>query len=146
MTVKRCPENVKITRRYVQFLKEAKGRDPASIDTVEKAIERYDEYHRRKDWRRFNIEQPLAFKTHLSEQTNARTGQPLSEATIVATLGALKAFSLAGGPTRIPDQNPLLGCRVFQPARQSGPYGDGPPPSARRNPCANPAGARGNAR
>ena len=94
MTLKRCPENVKITRRYVQFLKEAKGRDQASIDTVEKAIERYDEYHRRKDWRKFNIEQPLAFKAYLSEQTNARTGQPLSASTIVSTLGALKAFFL----------------------------------------------------
>lgn len=94
MTVKRCPANEKIKRRYLQFLKDAKGRDEASIDMVAKAIERYDEYHRRKDWRKFNIEQPRAFKAHLSEETNVRTGQPLSASTIVSTLGALKAFFL----------------------------------------------------
>lgn len=94
MTAKRCPANEKIKRCYLQFLKDAKGRDEASIDTVAKAIERYDEYHRRKDWRKFNVEQPRAFKAHLSEQTSVRTGLPLSASTIVSTLGALKAFFL----------------------------------------------------
>lgn len=94
MTAKRTPENEKIKRRYLLFLKEAKGRDEASIDGVAKAIERFDSYNKRQDFRKFHIEQARGFKAHLSEQKNVRTGAPLSASTISATLGALKAFFL----------------------------------------------------
>ena len=38
--LKRNPENERIKRRYLIFLKEAKGRDEASIDGVASAIDR----------------------------------------------------------------------------------------------------------
>jgi hypothetical protein len=53
MTVKRNPANERIKRRYLQFLSDVKGRHEASLDAVAKAIERFDEYNRRRDLKSF---------------------------------------------------------------------------------------------
>jgi integrase len=92
MTTKRTPENEQVKRRYLQFLREAKGRDENSIDQVAKAIERFDDYNRRRDFAKFHVEQARGFKAHLMAQRNIRTGEPLSASTIASTLGMLKAF------------------------------------------------------
>lgn len=100
MTTKRTPANERIKRRHLQYLRDARGRDEASLDAVAKAIERFDEYNRRRDFAKFHIEQARGFKAHLVEQRNVRTGQPLSASTVNSTLGILKAFFLwlAGEP------------------------------------------------
>ncbi|WP_159729836.1 site-specific integrase [Methylosinus sp. Ce-a6] len=100
MTAKRSPANERMKRAYLHFLKDAKGRDEASLDAVAKAIERFDEYNRRRDFKKFHIEQARAFKAHLAEQRNARTRAPLSASTVCSTLAALKAFFkwLSGEP------------------------------------------------
>jgi integrase len=92
LTVKRTPANERVKRRYLQFLSDVKGRDETSLDAAGKAMERFDEYNRRRDFKKFHIEQARAFKAHLVEQRNARTGEPLSASTIHSTLGILKAF------------------------------------------------------
>lgn len=92
MTAKRTPENERIKRRYLQFLKEVKGRDEASLDAVAKALERFDFDNRRRDFRKFHVEQAMAFKAHLADQVNIRTGAPLSASTVNSTLAALKSF------------------------------------------------------
>ncbi len=94
MTPKRSPGNERTKRRYLQFLADAKGRDIASLDGVAKALERFDDYNRRRDLKKFHIEQARGFKAHLMEQRNARTGAPLSASTIYSTLGILKTFIL----------------------------------------------------
>jgi integrase len=90
--MKRPPENERMKRQYLQFLSDVKGRDEASLDAVAKAIERFDDYNRRKDFKKFHIEQARGFKAHLMEQTNVKTGAPLSASTIKSTLAILKAF------------------------------------------------------
>jgi len=50
MTVKRTPRNEKAKRAYLIFLRDAKGRDEKSIDQVAAAIDRFDEYNRRRDF------------------------------------------------------------------------------------------------
>jgi integrase len=92
MTAKRHSENERMKRHYLHFLAEVKGRDEASLDAVTKAIERFDDYNRRKDFKKFHIEQARGFKAHLMEQTNVRTGAALSASTIKSTLANLKAF------------------------------------------------------
>ena len=62
------------------------------IDAAASAIERFEEYVKRREFRSFHIEQARGFKAHLSAATNARTGEPLSASTVHATLAALKAF------------------------------------------------------
>jgi integrase len=92
MSAKRHPRNERVKRRYLQFLREAKGRDEASIDAVAKALERFDSFNRYRDLRKFHIEQAQAFKANLAEQRNVRNGKPLAASTIHSTLRALKAF------------------------------------------------------
>jgi integrase len=101
MNVKRNPANERAKRAYLQWLGGSQGRDQASLDAVAKALERFDEYNRRRDFAKFHFEQALGFKARLCEQSNARTGAPLSASTIKSTLAALKAFFiwLSGEPT-----------------------------------------------
>jgi integrase len=89
---KRNAANERIKRRYLVFLKDARGRDEASIDAVASAIDRFEEYARRRDFRTFHIEQARGFKNHLVAARNARTGKPLSASTVHGTLAVLKAF------------------------------------------------------
>lgn len=86
------PKNERIKRNYLAYLKEAKGRSTASIDTVAKAISRFEEATGARDFAAFHREQVVAFKRRLSDQTNARSGERLSRATVVPTLRNLKAF------------------------------------------------------
>lgn len=86
------PENERIKRRYLIHLKETKGRSEDLLDEVAKAISRYETYTRLQDFDRFNIEQVKGFKQQLYEQKAVRSGEPLSQATIYATLRALMAF------------------------------------------------------
>ena len=56
--------------------------------------------HPGKDFKAFHIEQAKAFKRDLADQRGSRSGEPLSKATLYATLTALKRFFvwLAGQP------------------------------------------------
>jgi hypothetical protein len=84
--------NERIKRRYLVFLREAKGRDEASIDGVAAAISGFERYTRHRDFKAFHFEQARGFKAHLMTLKHAKTGQPLSASTVHSTLTALKAF------------------------------------------------------
>ncbi len=94
------PENERIKRRYYEYLKEAKGQSEQSVDIVAKALARFEEYTKHRDFKAFHHSQAVAFKNHLNGQENARTGEKLSKATLNATLANLKRFFqwLAGYP------------------------------------------------
>ena len=89
---KSSASNERIKREYFIWLKEAKGRNEASIDGVAKAIDRFETYTKFRDFKQFHIEQARGFKANLTEQRNARTSEPLSAATLYSTLRALKSF------------------------------------------------------
>jgi integrase len=89
---KHNPTNERVKRDYFRFLVEAKGRDDATIDRVAKSIARFEASTGWKDFRRFHREQAIAFKRKMSEALNARSGEKLSKATILATLRDLIAF------------------------------------------------------
>jgi integrase/recombinase XerD len=90
--IKRNSANERVKRRYLQHLKETKGRDESSLDAVAKAIDRFEDYSKFRDFKKFHVEQVRAFKVHLRTTRNVRTGQPLSASTIYSTFAALKAF------------------------------------------------------
>ena len=94
------PENERIKHRYFAYLKEAQRRGEPSVDAAAKALSRFESYTRFKSFGAFHYEQAIAFKRYLGEQTNLRTRNLLSKATIHSTLAALKAFFfwLAGQP------------------------------------------------
>jgi integrase len=92
--------NERIKRQYFTYLAEAQGRSEQTIDAVATAIARFEAYTRHKDFKAFHIEQAKAFKRDLAEQRSCRSGEPLSKATLYATLAMLKRFFiwLAGQP------------------------------------------------
>lgn len=77
-------KNARIKRVYFRYLREAMRRDERSIDVVARALVRFEEATRHKDFATFNQEQAVAFKRRLADQ--------LSKATAHTTLAALKAF------------------------------------------------------
>jgi len=92
--------NERIKRQYFAYLAEAQGQSEQTIDAVAKAISRFEANTRCKDFKLFHIEQAKAFKRDLADQRAHRSGEPLSKATLYATLTALKRFFiwLAGQP------------------------------------------------
>lgn len=93
-------ENERIKRQYFAYLKEAKRHSEPTVDAAAKALSRFEEYTRYRDFKRFHYEQAIAFKGHLADQTGKRSGEKLSKATLHATLKQLRAFFfwLAGQP------------------------------------------------
>lgn len=94
------PENERLKRAYLTYMREAQQHSESSLDAIAKAIHRFEIYGRFRPFKTFHPEQAIAFKRNLAEQRNERTGAPLSVATQHATLTALKAFFrwLAGQP------------------------------------------------
>lgn len=94
------PSNERIKRAYFTYLKEAKRHSEATVDAVAKALDRFESYTRRRDFKAFHFEQAVAFKKHLGEQKGLASGEKLSKATLHATLAHLKRFFqwLAGQP------------------------------------------------
>ena len=92
MTKKHNARNERIKRRYFEFLKHAKRQSELSIDKAAAAIERFDAWNRRKDFRQFHVEQAMAFKVNLEKERHPRTGRPLSIATLAGILRPLRAF------------------------------------------------------
>lgn len=92
--------NERMKRQYFAYLAEARGHSEQTIDAVAKAIARFEAYTKWRDFKRFHIEQAKGFKHGLAEQHGCRSGEPLSKATLYATLTALKRFFhwLAGQP------------------------------------------------
>src|SRR6516225_9935606 len=92
--------NERIKRRYFTYLVEALGHSEQTIDAAAKAIARFEAYTNWRDFKKFHIEQAKGFKHRLSDQRGSRSGEPLSKATLYATLTALKRFFiwLAGQP------------------------------------------------
>lgn len=92
--------NERIKRQYLTYLKEAKRQNESTIDSVAKALARFEDDTNCRDFKSFHIEQAIAFKRRLANQESLRTGERLSQATLYSTLMSLKRFFqwLAGQP------------------------------------------------
>ncbi|MHA6611640.1 tyrosine-type recombinase/integrase [Photobacterium damselae] len=84
--------NVRAIRNYSLFLREAKRLSESSIDGVLKAINRFEEYTKYKNFQLFHYQQAIGFKKHLQTRKSIGTGELLSKATIHTTLRHLKTF------------------------------------------------------
>ena len=92
--------NERIKRQYFAYLKEAKRHSEPTVDAVAKALARFEEDTKFRDFKSFHFEQAINFKRRLADQKNQQTGAKLSKATLNSTLAQLKAFFywLAGQP------------------------------------------------
>lgn len=89
---KHTSNNLRIKRKYLVWLKDAKGLSEASIDKAAAAISVYEKFLGKKDFRTFHSEQARAFKRFLSSRRNERTGANLSQSSINGILRELKGF------------------------------------------------------
>ena len=89
---KHNPNNERIKREYLTFLKEAKRKSEPTVDAAAKALNRFEEYTKFRDFKAFHQRQAIAFKNHLAEQKALKSGENLSKATLNSTLNHLKRF------------------------------------------------------
>ena len=86
------PQNERIKRAYLRYLKEAKGKSEATLDAVRKALARFEDYVGAHDFKTFNREQAIGFKEWLGAPDRGAAGEPLSASTRAATPSALRDF------------------------------------------------------
>lgn len=89
---KHSSNNLRIKRRYLDWLQDAKGLTEASIDKVAAAISSYETFLGKKDFRAFHPERARSFKRHLLSRRNHRTGELLSQSSSNGILREVKAF------------------------------------------------------
>lgn len=89
---KHSAANERVKRDYFAYLKEARGRDEATVDGVAKSLARFEGSTKAREFKRFHRAQAVAFKAGLAKATNARTGERISKATMLSTLRDLRAF------------------------------------------------------
>ena len=89
---KHTSDNLRIKRKHLVWLKDAKGLSQSSIDKAAASIAIYDRWLKGKDYRAFHSERARAFKRHLAGLRNERTGAPLSAATINGVLRDVMKF------------------------------------------------------
>lgn len=92
--MKHNEENERIKRAYRLHLKAARGLNEASIDVATAAIHRFEESTAFRPFKKFHFEQAVAFRRRLDDARNERTGHPISKATALQVLNALRAFFL----------------------------------------------------
>jgi integrase len=89
---KRASDNLRITRKYLLWLSDARGLCGATIDQAAASIAIYGEYIGAKDFRAFNSEVARAFKRHLEKPRSGTVGKPRARSTINGILRDISAF------------------------------------------------------
>lgn len=84
--------NEKAKHRYYDYLKEAQGFSQKSIDAIQKAIYRYEEFSKGEDFANFNSEKAKEFKKWLEIKKNPSNKEPISISTCYTYLRYLKNF------------------------------------------------------
>jgi integrase len=87
-------ENERIKRAYRLHLKAARGLNDATLDVATAALHRFEVSTGFRPFKKFHFEQAVAFRRRLEEARNERTGKPISKATALQVLNALRAFFL----------------------------------------------------
>lgn len=85
-------ENERMKRAYLAFLGEADGRDEATLDKAAAALRMFEEAMGFKPFKAFHRDWAAAFKRHLANRKNQRTGKPLGLSTRASILKQVKDF------------------------------------------------------
>ncbi len=84
------PQNERIKRDYVEFLRQADKKSEATVRGVEKSILRFEQHTGFTDFKCFSKAQAISFRAALAKPETK--DKPLSPATIHSTLTALQRF------------------------------------------------------
>jgi len=85
-------ENERTKRRYLQYLKGPKRKDPTTVLKAAEGILRFEASTGYANFKRFRIEQAVKFQERLNNDLSKTTGKPLSKSTIRSILAANKGF------------------------------------------------------
>lgn len=88
----RNSENLRIRRKYLVWLGDARGLSEASIDKAAASIATYEAFLQGRDFRAFHSERARAFKRHLAGIGLRNDGGRLSQGTINGILRDVMAF------------------------------------------------------
>jgi integrase len=86
------PENERLKRAYLQHVHHVSRKGQASMDRIAASIDRFQSHSKGKPFRKFHLEQAVAFKRALDAERNERTGMPISASTKRQVLHDLKGF------------------------------------------------------
>lgn len=86
------PINERVKKQYFEYVIEALGKAPSTINGIRKAINRFESYTRFKDFKTFTKDQAIGFKKHISQLKAQRSGELISKSTLLSTLNAVKDF------------------------------------------------------
>lgn len=89
---KRTARNMRIKRKYLVWMRDAKGLARTSIDKAAASIDRYSDYTKGADFSTFHAEKARGFKRRLESARSSATGEPLSAGTIDGILRDVRAF------------------------------------------------------
>lgn len=94
------PQNERLKRQYLGYLKEADGKDEKTLDQVAASLRDFELALNLKPFKSFHRDWGRKYKTHLERCRNRRTGRQLSLTTREARLRNVRAFFkwLAGRP------------------------------------------------
>ena len=70
-------KNERVKREPFAFLKEAKRQSEPTVDAPAKALYRFGVSADHRDFLRFHVAQAIAFKRHVADQNNQRSGEML---------------------------------------------------------------------
>lgn len=90
--IKHNSNNERIKYKYLRFLRESKGKDESSLDSVAMAMCRFESYTNHRDFKKFHPEQAIGFKSDLMKQKGKQSGKKLSKSTLHTILNHLKGF------------------------------------------------------
>lgn len=85
-------KNEKMKRKYFDWLAGAEGYSEKTLDAIEKAIWKYEEFTKDADFAEFNSKIAQQFKKHLGTRPNTRSGGTLSLPTQYHTLRHVNSF------------------------------------------------------
>lgn len=86
------PGNERLKHRYFEWLRNAKQMAEHSVEQIAMALDRFEEFSNRRDFRNLRVEQAEPFKRYLGKLDGKRSGERFSKATITSTLYAVRDF------------------------------------------------------
>ncbi|MGB0798093.1 MAG: tyrosine-type recombinase/integrase [Planktomarina sp.] len=90
--IKTHENNERLKHTYQTRMRHSGGKDQKTVDKVMSALRQFEESTNCKPFKKFKIDQALAFKDWLDTAKNKRTGKPLSLSTKNAQLRSVRDF------------------------------------------------------
>lgn len=73
---KNNPDNERLKRQYLIWMRQAHGRSETTVDAAAQALARFEQYTRHRAFKKFHIQQAVGFKAHLWSRRTLERASP----------------------------------------------------------------------